>query len=152
MSWHATSAVKRLHENLTRSEKFLLLILADYHNDETEQCDPSLETLARDALMSRRHVIRTVQRLAEKGFLAIERRRDESRQDSNQYNLLCVQGDTTSLGGDIQSDISSRFQGDIQSDIAVSPKPQGRTVRRNRKKELANITFLEERYRSGKTP
>ena len=126
MSWRATSAVKALRANLTRSEKFLLLILADYHNDETDQCNPSVERLGYDALMSRRQTVRLLESLDRKGFIATESRRNEAgQQNSNQYNLLCLGGDTMTLP-QAQSDISDAGGVTFPTrggDTAMSPKP-----------------------------
>ena len=145
MSWHATSSIKRLRENLTRSEKFLLLILADYHNDETGRCDPAVKTLAIDALMSERHAMRTLKELARKGFVHIIRRRDDDVQGTNQYNLLCLGDAMSPPQPDNQPDIQSDNQPDTHVTQTVSKNRNNRTVRRNRNKP--DSSFLEERYK-----
>lgn len=97
MSWRATAAVKAMCEGLTRTEKFVLLTLADYHNDETGQCDPSIGRLAREVLSTDRATQLVLGQLAVKNFIRIERRRAaDGRQTSNQYWLICL-GD---MGGE----------------------------------------------------
>ena len=138
-----------MRDNLTRTEKFLLLILADYHNDETGQCDPSLERLAADTLTSRRQVVNALQSLARKEFIIIERRREDGKQGSNQYHLPCLQSAMAALS---LSAIQGAEQGAKQSAMAA-PNPLYRTVKYNRKREpkVVDINFLERRYRDGKT-
>jgi hypothetical protein len=89
LSWKATAKVKDLSANLTRSEKLLLLILADYHNDKTEQCDPKVQVLAEDALMGTRRVQQILTSLELKGFIRIEGR-EGGRRRSAQYWLTCL--------------------------------------------------------------
>ena len=148
MSWQATSLVKGMRENLTRTEKFLLLILADYHNDETGQCDPSLDRLAEDTLTSRSQTIRSLKALAKKGFIVIERRREDGKQGSNQYHLPCLQSAVVTLR---QSVIQGANQSVIQG-ATMTPNPLYRTVNKNRKREpqYVDTQFLADRYQRGK--
>lgn len=69
MSWKASGYVKELRDNLTITEKFVLLVLADYHNTEMASSWPSMPTLASDCLMTERAVQQIVHRLAEKKFI-----------------------------------------------------------------------------------
>jgi hypothetical protein len=69
VSWKATAFVKDLHENLSVPEKFVLLILADYHRSDDKVAWPSVSTLAKDCLMEDRSVSRILSRLEEKGFI-----------------------------------------------------------------------------------
>ena len=62
MSWKATAFVKKLRD-VTRSEKLLLMVLADYHNNAKRAAWPSVKTLAEDCLMSERTVERMLARL-----------------------------------------------------------------------------------------
>ena len=57
MSWHATAWVKDLHRCpdgalLSRGQKLLLFVLADYHNTSAKQAWPSVLTLASESLLS----------------------------------------------------------------------------------------------------
>ena len=73
MSWRASGYVKRLRLNLTRSEKFLLLCLADYYDEERACAWPSVATLAADALMSERQARSCIGRLEASGYLHVVR-------------------------------------------------------------------------------
>lgn len=79
MSWKASAHVKeQTHapngKKLTRSEKFLMLILADYYNDEQQAAWPSIPRLAKDALMSERQARRVIHSLEKKQVLLVSRR------------------------------------------------------------------------------
>ena len=91
MSWQATADVKRLKEGITRTEKLVLMMLADYHNEKTGQCNPRVSDLAEDALMSVRRVQQVLTALETRKLLAIENR--EGGRLKTQYWLLCI-GDT----------------------------------------------------------
>jgi hypothetical protein len=79
MSWKATAHIKELThapngEAITRSEKLLLLIIADYYNDEKRCAWASVPTIAKNALLSERRVRQVFQSLTEKrALLAIHR-------------------------------------------------------------------------------
>lgn len=125
MSWKATAAVKEICEGITRSEKMLLLILAECHNAETGRCTPSVRYLAKYCLMSERQAVRLLASLETRGFISTEQRfgRD-GRQTSNAYTLPCIRGDTMS-GGRVKSDVTQ------EGELAVSPEPEEGTGRRN---------------------
>jgi Helix-turn-helix domain len=69
MSWKACAHVKELRDNLIVTEKFVLLILAEYHRTDDKLAWPSVETLARDCLMTERAVYQILARLEEKDFI-----------------------------------------------------------------------------------
>ena len=142
MSWQATSATKSLCTNLTRSEKFLLLILADYHNDETNRCDPSIGRLSHDALMSRSLAVRSLQTLDKKGYLKIRRRREDGRQTSNQYDLLYLSVATPPCQHGFQSSAQSVLQSSAHATQTVRENRH-----KNRKKEPPCISTLERHKR-----
>ena len=56
---------------LTRTEKFVLFVLADSHNDDQHIAWPSLDRLAEQCLISKRGLITTLQQLATRGLLTI---------------------------------------------------------------------------------
>ena len=51
MSWKATAYVKELREGLTVTDKFVLLMLAEYHRTDDKLTWPSASTLALDCLL-----------------------------------------------------------------------------------------------------
>lgn len=76
MSWQATAWVKDLHNcpdgaHLSRGQKLLLFVLADYHNTALRQAWPSVVTLAGDADASLSQVKRDLNYLEE--HLVLER-------------------------------------------------------------------------------
>lgn len=78
MSWAAASYVKRIRvapngEAITKGEKLLLFVLADYHHEEKGYAWASLSHLAAESLHSRRGVILTLQSLEKKGVLSVVR-------------------------------------------------------------------------------
>lgn len=75
MSWKATAYVKGLSlapngETLTRSEKLLLLMLAEAHTDNEATSFFSLELLASMACLSDERLHRLLARLQKKGVIA----------------------------------------------------------------------------------
>lgn len=85
MSWHASAYVRELDQGITRSEKLLLFVIADFHNTDLGFAFASRATLARDALMSERQLYRLTNSLMSKGFLVIQSRAGARR--SNRYFL-----------------------------------------------------------------
>jgi len=71
MGQATTTAVIR-HSKHGGSELLVLLLIANHANDETQECWPSIETLAREARMTTRSVQRIVRRLEESGELQVE--------------------------------------------------------------------------------
>ena len=74
MSWRASGYVKHLNEGLTRGEKLMLLVLADYYSDEEEAAWPSLKRLATECLMTTESARRVRLNLSRKGLITVERR------------------------------------------------------------------------------
>jgi hypothetical protein len=95
MAWAKTVTHGPTGDTITRSEKLLLLVVADYHNAETGHAWPSMTRLAREALMSERHARTLTQSLEAKGFIRIERvKRPDGNNFTNRYWLpaLPVEG------------------------------------------------------------
>lgn len=63
MSWKATAFVKEINQGISQQEKFVLLILADYHHTTSGAAWPSLRELAKDCLMSERNLRRILGKL-----------------------------------------------------------------------------------------
>lgn len=93
VSWKASAYVKELirapnGDRITRSEKLLLLVIADSYNDDESGARPSIHTLAEQTLLSARRV-RELQRSSErKGVLSIaSRQRSDGGSMQNFYSL-----------------------------------------------------------------
>ena len=135
MSWRASAYVKALTtmpatgERLRASQKLLLMILSDYHNDESNAAWPSLARLAEESLMSKRSAIRIIQECVDGGVLAVEPRWDaRGGHASNLYRFVALTpSDNTSLGVPDPSDRALSPPSDRAlsppSDRALSPKP-----------------------------
>lgn len=67
--------------------KLILLKLADNTNDETGDCHPKHDTIAKHCQCSRRSVIRHIKILAEQGYLTIEHKFIDGQQVRNNYHL-----------------------------------------------------------------
>lgn len=96
MSWKAQAHVLEMTEGINRTEKYVLFMLAYYHNDETHRCDPSMERLGGVLLMSARHVRRTIRVLEKKGMITTHERLGTS----HQYDLNFLQTPDTDVRGD----------------------------------------------------
>jgi hypothetical protein len=88
MSWKATAHIKELThapngEAITSSEKLVLLIIADYFNDEKQCAWASVPTIAKNAVLTDRRVRQIVHSAEKKGLLRITHRTG----DSNVYEL-----------------------------------------------------------------
>ena len=78
MSWRATAYVAEIVDNITRSEKLLLLCLSNRFNDDENCSWASVPKLARQSLMSERTAHRALDGLAAKGFISIGLRPGQS--------------------------------------------------------------------------
>ena len=76
-----------VRQKLPCTQKMVLVMLADRHNDDTGRCDPSHDRLAMDCGLSRRTVIDHIETLANAGFLSISHRSIDGYKTSNQYKL-----------------------------------------------------------------
>jgi Helix-turn-helix domain len=90
MSWKATGFVKELKEGLSVTEKFVLLVLADYHRTDDKGAWPSLRTLASDCLMTERGVQQIIARLVEGEFL--EKISGCGRGNVSGYRIIGIDG------------------------------------------------------------
>lgn len=87
MSLDATRWVWRL-TGITPIEKLILLCLADHHNEEHNQCNPKIKTIAMECEISYKTVVRAMQRLKKIGVIKAEAKKlTGGRRTSNQYNL-----------------------------------------------------------------
>jgi hypothetical protein len=86
MSWKATAFVKELRDGLTVTEKFVLLMLAEYHRTDDQLSWPSTKTLAYDCLIEERSVKRVLARLEDNGF--IERAKGGGQGHTTAYKFI----------------------------------------------------------------
>ena len=128
MSWKATAYVKPLRAApdctpLSRGEKFLLFILADYHNDEQRAAWPSGAALARDALMTLRHVRNLISSLKAKGILCTSQRQSpEGDFDTNLYHFHAIDCDSSHEGGSEIISLPPRGGGEARFTTGSEPE------------------------------
>lgn len=91
MSWKASGYVKELREGLSVTEKFVLLILAEYHRTDEKLAWPSVATLAADCLMTERGVQQILARLIEKEFI-VRSQTGGGRGHISGYRIVGVDG------------------------------------------------------------
>lgn len=127
MSWKTTAYVKPLRAapdgtSLSRGEKLLLFILADYHNDEHRAAWPSGAVLARDALMTLRHVRNLISSLRAKGILCTSQRQSpEGDFDTNLYHFHAIDWGDDQQGGSEMISLPPRGGGEAQFTTVVKP-------------------------------
>lgn len=85
MSFNALAWAVR--QKLGSTQKLVLIMLAERHNKDTGQCNPSLELLADDCGLSRRSVIDQIAKLQEVGYLTVRHRAKDSVKLPSQYVL-----------------------------------------------------------------
>lgn len=78
VSWKATAFVAEIVDNITRSEKLLLLCLSNAFNDHEGCAWVSLSKLARESLMGERTAQRAIDGLVAKGFIEVGERPGQS--------------------------------------------------------------------------
>lgn len=78
MSVGAVTWAKTWTGELNRSERFLLILIADYFNDSKHYAWPSIFTLAQIMGLTERSVFRALKRLREEGLVETEARYRES--------------------------------------------------------------------------
>ena len=138
-------------KKLTASQKLLLMVLADYYNDEEKAAWPSMARLAKESLISRRHAITVLQDLAEGGVLEIEHRKAaDGGNRSNRYRLIEIDpSEHTSLGGrgggEPKKSPPSELQRSGPGELATSPKPVVNDI--EREKEDGSSDPLEKHLR-----
>ena len=84
MAWAAAQQPPSCHD------KLVLLQLASHVNANTGLCNPSIDTLARECILSRRRVIMSIQSLEEAGFIEVMRSSTDRKKNVNTYKLSTV--------------------------------------------------------------
>ena len=85
MSWSALAWAVR--QKLPSTQKLVLLMLAERHNGDSGQCNPSHDLLAEDCGLSRRSVVDQISKLEEAGYLRVMHRASGNAKLPNQYVL-----------------------------------------------------------------
>jgi hypothetical protein len=95
---HYMTALAMKQKGLKPAAKIVLYWLADHHNGETGQCNPSINRLAKCCEMSRRSVENHIAALVDVGLLKVENAfRDKGGKTSNSYTLMLDDTDAQNL-------------------------------------------------------
>jgi Helix-turn-helix domain len=140
MSWKATGYVKDLCDNLTITEKFTLLVLADYHSTDERASWPALDTLAKDCLMNKRSLRRILTRLEEKQFVV--RTSGCGRGNVSGYKIVGVdiaKRDTVSPFISVKGDKKGTEKGTLE---VIKGDPAGTPIRKEPKENLEQENML----------
>ena len=87
-------------QRLSAIPKMILIVLADHHNGETGQCNPSVKRICEMAGVVQRTVENHIETLEHAGLVIVEKRyRDDGSRTSNQYRLS-LDGGFNSPGGE----------------------------------------------------
>ena len=85
MSWRIMTEV--FDTDLPATEKFVLLVIANFVNDKTGYAWPSQETIALKASLSRQTVNKAIKSLKAKNILVSTRRSEKGKSTSNLYRI-----------------------------------------------------------------
>lgn len=94
MSWQDSDTVRKLFVG-NSAAKSVLRCLADHRNEQTGQCNPSADAIARETELNKKTVYKAISYLEEKGFIRRER---QIRNSSNNYVLNFLDSRNTENG------------------------------------------------------
>ncbi len=131
MSWKASAYVKELvvapnGERVTRTEKLVLLVLADYHDERLNEAWPSVKTWAEDALVSEQTLKRIRSRLILKGVITSSPvQRENGSWSSNRYGFTALTTRTKSPGTPVQNEpVPVQQRTNTRTDVYEPPVQQ----------------------------
>ena len=139
MSWKASAHVKELTicpngERITRSEKLLAMVLADYHQ-VGRPTYPAIASLAEDALMDLRQAQRLLASLEKKGVLIRDRPAKQGRGQTTHYSFPGIENFSKEGWQDVT--LSSGPNAPPKGDISTTERAVERAVER--------VTFSDEK-------
>lgn len=114
-----------VRQKLPCTQKIVLMMLAERHNKDTGQCNPSHDLLADDCGLTRRSVMDQVAKLAEAGYLRIRHRAANNVKLPNQYILMFSFGvqeevkDFSEVVNDVHQGSATRSKGSEQRSLGV---------------------------------
>jgi len=120
MSFEAMAMVVKV-ENVKPTEKLILLLLANYA-DEQGRCFPSYNTIAKLANCSRRKAIDSIKILADVGFISISRRKKSN--NDNYANVYVVNDPITVINPSAKSAPPSANNNILPSAKSAPPSEQ----------------------------
>ena len=125
--------------NLPYKEKWTLTILANYYNEKIGEAYPSIETISKNAGLSRSSIIHALTSLKEQGLITVKKRRRSGRFSQNVYNIHLVSSSHASAS-DMAKNISSKYQRDASPEVTGNHYP----LKRSRKEPLSNYSVSKK--------
>ena len=103
---------------LTSSQKFVLLVMANFANDEGENVFPSHDTIAKKTSLTRRGVIKLVQELTELDYVKLEGKRG-NRQNIYSLNVEKITQVCTQFTGRCEPSSHNPLNESLDSNIKI---------------------------------
>lgn len=131
MSHEASNYAKKLgRDQVTRRQKLLLMVLADYHNTARRAAWPSLPTLAEESLMDTRECRRVLKELEVAGIL--ERLPGRGQGNYSEYRFPEIDGKQGHIapfcnsrkGGQKEGEKGGQKEGQVRHAIRKEPEPK----------------------------
>jgi hypothetical protein len=149
MSWKMSAKAKDVlcgvdGEEITTTEKLVLLVLADYHNEEDGYAWPSVATLAKKCLSSDRTIQNSLKHLQACGLLVIQ----EIRGQKSRYFLL---GETPENTAPVQPVVEEPPQPRVNSVSVSIIEPQGESAAKEQEEDSGEVFKQIKRYYRRKT-
>ena len=114
--------------NLPYREKWTLTILANYYNEKIGKAYPSIETISKNAGLSRSSIIRALTSLKKQGLITVKKRRRSGRFSQNVYDIHLVPSSHVSAS-DMAKNSSAEFQRDNLPEVTGDHYPLKRTLK-----------------------
>ena len=114
--------------NLPYKEKWTLTILANYYNEKSGEAYPSIETISKNAGLSRSSIIRALTSLKEQGLITVKKRRRSGRFSQNVYNIHLVSSSHVAAS-DMAKNSSSKYQRDVSPEVTGNHYPLKRSLK-----------------------
>ena len=113
--------------NLPYKKKWTLTILANYYNEKSGEAYPSIETISKNAGLSRSSIIRALNSLKEKGLITVKKRRRSGRFSQNVYDIHLVPSCHVSAS-DMAKNSSTKYQRDTSPEVTGTQYPLKRSL------------------------
>lgn len=156
MSFPAMSWAVR--QKLPCTQKIVLLMLAERHNKDSGQCNPSHDRLADDCGLTRRSVMEQIAKLEGAGYLRIRHRSSNNVKLPNQYVLVFSFGvqeeikDFEEVVNDVHHPVVNKVQGVVNHvPLVVNVVHQG-SEPRSHKPVIEPVIEPKEKKKSAAAP
>ena len=114
--------------NLPYKERWTLTILANYYNEKIGEAYPSIETISKNAGLSRSSIIRALTSLKKQALITVKKRRRSGRFSQNVYDIHLVPSSHVSAS-DMAKNSSAEFQRDTLPGVTGHHYPLKRSLK-----------------------